>query len=192
MEPKEPWAAYRPNALLAQLASSALIAAVTVVYTVHGSMSANALELPFEEHLDTVLVLPEGWAFFTKDPKEPRFLVFARAPDGSWSRAFGETPKLAATFGFSRRERALGVEAGLIASAVTQSDWKPCPSTPAACLALGSGNPIVALNTTPHPTLCGPIGLVQQDRVPWAWAKSVNEDAMPSRVVRVNVQCRKT
>jgi antimicrobial peptide system SdpA family protein len=155
-------------------------------------MPRNAVNLPFEHDVNTLLVLPEGWAFFTKNPREARFLVFGQTSDGSWTRSFGESPELSATFGFSRRVRSLNVEAGLILSRVTDGQWRKCSGAPGTCLALWSDKVLAAVNATPEPSLCGPIGVVKQDRVPWAWAKSVNPDAMPSQIVRIDVRCTRT
>jgi antimicrobial peptide system SdpA family protein len=178
-----------PNAVLAHAAACALIAGVAILYSVHSAMPHNAVELPFEKDVQMGLILPEGWAFFTKSPKDPRFLVFGPTSDGSWARRYGETTDLATTFAFSRKTRSLGVEAGLIASSVTETDWRKCSSAPSTCMSLWSGSPVAAINETPRPTLCGPLALVKQDRLPWAWANTVTQDTMSSRIVRIDVRC---
>jgi antimicrobial peptide system SdpA family protein len=184
-----PWTDYRPTALFVQVAVSACVAAVVVAYAVHGSMTMTALELPLERHLDTVLFLPEGWAFFTRDPKEPEFLMFHPRSDGSWTRAARPNDSLSTVFGFSRFLRSLNVERGLLVAPFREGDWRPCTSRPELCLADWQGTIFTVKNRTPGATVCGPVAFVKQDRVPWAWSRSVDADRMPSRVLRMEARC---
>ena len=44
------------------------------LYVVHAQVPRNVLELPLERVLGPAIPFfaPEGWAFFTRDPREPR------------------------------------------------------------------------------------------------------------------------
>jgi hypothetical protein len=43
------------------------LSAIVIVHAIHGSTPKNALKLPFENEVDTVVFLPEAWAFFTRN-----------------------------------------------------------------------------------------------------------------------------
>ena len=152
-------------------------------------MTYNAVALPLEQAINTTLFVPEGWAFFTRNPREPRFLVFGRALDGTWVRTVSPTDDPLATFAFSRKARSLNVEAGLFSSHVKETYWQSCALLPSSCLSSWSGGLLSIVNPTPRPALCGALALVQQDRVPWAWANRVDPNSMPSRIVRIDVKC---
>lgn len=184
--------ARREGVAFAQLVGSILLAAVLVIYAVHGSMSRNALRLPFENRVDTVVFAPEGWGFFTRDPREPLFLVFGQRDDGTWSQLFGEKTELRTTFAFSRYVRSLYVEAGMISTHVRPTDWQQCSTEPSLCLGGLTGDVKSISSETPSPVICGNVALVQQERLPWAWAKSVSQRTMPSKTVRFNVKCTPT
>jgi antimicrobial peptide system SdpA family protein len=175
--------------LLSQAAGLALAAIVVVVYAIHGSMPHNALRLPAEEKFETAVVLPEVWAFFTRSPREPRFLVYSRHEDGSWAQAIGVQSDAAEAFGLRRTVRALNLEAGAFMMNIKDEDWTPCPSgTPSSCLdKMKATKPMT--NVVPEPTFCGDVAIVQQDRVPWAWATHADPNTMPSKIVRMVVKC---
>ncbi len=61
---------------------------VLILYAVHVELPVNALDLPFESSLKPPLqaLVPQGWGFFTRDPREPRLLPFRREA-GVWQAA---------------------------------------------------------------------------------------------------------
>lgn len=164
---------------------------VLILYAVHIELPVNALDLPFESSIKPNLqaVIPEGWGFFTRDPREARLLPYVR-PAGAWQAA-SEGPNGEAwnEFGFNRAARAQGVEMGLLEFAIPTDAWKDCTEAIPSCLDKSPASMQVS-NPTPHPTLCGDVGLAHRDTLPWAWAASVlDETSMPSKVVRLTVKC---
>lgn len=162
-----------------------------ILYAVHIELPVNALDLPFESSVKLPLqaLVPQGWGFFTRDPREPRLLPF-RHEAAVW-RAASEGPNGEPwnALGLNRAARAQGVELGLLENAVPTSAWKQCTADIPGCLDALS-TPIRVANPTPSPTLCGDVGLAQRDVVPWAWAGSVpDETGMPSKVVRLTITC---
>jgi antimicrobial peptide system SdpA family protein len=175
------------------LAAATLLAGCTllIAYVVHQQMPTSAFTLPGEERLRTatVTLLPEGWAFFTRTPREPDLLPFTRTADGTWARALLAPHAEARNgFGLDRASRAQGVEMGLLRGAVREQDFHDCNESVEACLArLRAGAEV--RNQSPAPTLCGPVGLALRAPVPWAWTRDGSTTAMPSRVVRLEVRC---
>lgn len=168
-----------------------LISFWTVIlgYSIHAALPINAIELPFGESVYARLWLPQGWKFFTRDPREDDIKAFIRKREGEWTNAMnGPNGSPSNFFGVSRVSRAQGIELGLLTTAVRKSAWQPCKEEPESCLEAAS--PLASMkNITPKPTLCGEVGLVLQPPVPWAWSKSADEITMPSKVIRIVVQC---
>jgi antimicrobial peptide system SdpA family protein len=186
--------AIAPNALRplgGMLVAVAMAWSVLTLYAVHIELPVNALDLPFESSIKTTLqaVVPEGWGFFTRDPREARLLPFLRT-EGSWLGASeGPNGEPWNAFGFNRAARAQGVEMGLLETMVPNNAWKECSDEIPNCLDTAASSVQVS-NPTPSPTLCGDVGLAQREVVPWAWAASTpDESQMPSKVVRLNVKC---
>ena len=182
---------FAPRMLGGAVIALAIAWSLLVLYAVHIELPANALDLPFEGSIKPPLqaVVPEGWGFFTRDPREVRLLPYVREA-GAW-RAAREGPngEPRNAFGFNRAARAQGVEMGLLETSIPTKAWKACATEIAACLDRISA-PVQVGNPTPAPTLCGDVGLVHRDPLPWAWAGSEpDETSMPSKVVRLTVKC---
>ncbi|WAS84895.1 MULTISPECIES: SdpA family antimicrobial peptide system protein [unclassified Corallococcus] len=160
-------------------------------YALHAALPYNPLQLPFEDRFDIRLVLPEGWAFFTRDPRDERILSYLRTPGGQWVRA-NQTPNFQPrnAFGIDRAARAQGVEMGLLLEATRQLGRHACEEDPLKCLERAPSERTLR-NESPNPTFCGQLGIVFQPAVPWAWSRSHRGKAvvMPSKVLRLDVEC---
>lgn len=162
--------------------------AVLALYVVHAALPYNPLRLPYAHALRTQVWAPEGWAFFTRNPREPRPFLY-RLDGATWASAsLGPHARASNAFGMNRRARAQGVELGLLLEGVPSRSWKRCEEAPLGCLDAAPAAARVA-NRSPRPSLCGTIGVVRQAPVPWAWARAPKPVVMPSNVIRLEVSC---
>jgi antimicrobial peptide system SdpA family protein len=130
---------------------------------------------------------PQGWGFFTRSPRLPATVPYGRTPDGGWRSLHGgprANPKY--LMGLDRRPRAAIMELDLLRAQVPQHSWARCEREPAACLAALPTGPAVH-NSFPRHTVCGDVGLVDQEVLPWAWRELPT--TMPAMVVRVTSIC---
>jgi antimicrobial peptide system SdpA family protein len=185
--PTEPSAA--PERLGAVAAALIALGALVGGYVVHAQLPANAVQLPYEMKLGQPirLVLPQGWAFFTRSPREPDVVPYLRV-DGRWRAALA-TPNAEPRnlFGLSRTARAQGVELGMLIGELGRDQWLDCTVDPTVCLERATS--VAARNTSLIPTLCGQVGLVSQQPLPWAWSQARDETIMPGRVARMDISC---
>jgi antimicrobial peptide system SdpA family protein len=159
------------------------------LYSVHAALPPNAIQLPFADRIEARKWAPQGWAFFTRDPREPDVIAYLPSISGSWRRdASGPQAQVAYAFGWSRRLRAKGVEMGRLLTVLRPSDWRECHAEPPLCF---GSLPVQSRlrNSSPIPSLCGDVAFVQQEPVPWAWFTSGVQVTMPSKVIRVKVSC---
>ena len=164
-------------------------ASIPCAYSAHAALAFNPIKLPLEKQARAPYWLPQGWKFFTRDPKEEREAFYRRTPEGAWvSAAGGANAEPSHGFGLSRAARAQGVEFGLLVQPISQNAFQACEESPLACLERAE-EALSIKNESPLPTLCGSIGIVMQKPIPWAWAGSADTIIMPSRVVRVRVSC---
>ncbi len=158
-------------------------------YAIHAALPFNTITLPFERWAHIRFFTPEGWGFFTRDPREERLLLFAKH-DGRWSSAsVGPNGNASNLFGLNRAPRSQGLEASILISKTGPKDIVDCHDKPETCL-LHDSTVISLDNLYPHPTLCGSIGMVMQKPIPWAWSRAKQLIIMPSRVLRINVRCK--
>ena len=157
-------------------------------YTVHPILPANALELPFEERSAFLHLLPQGWSFFTLNPRLPRLTSFTRTSDGGWTRSVQHAWYKISALGFSRKTRLRDIEGNFIIRALVDAPWRDCAGSIEHCLSETESVGAVD-NVLLKPHLCGDIGFVNQPPVPWAWSQSSRQVAMPFKVLRVRVVC---
>jgi len=161
---------------------------VATAYSVHPLLPANPIHLPLEENNFLIRLLPQGWAFFTRDPKSLDSHAFVRSPDAFWTPVPGPPRWWPYTPTFSRRWKIPAVEIGLILDGLYDPQWQPCQDRPTDCL---DSAPVVTPveNIRSRPVLCGEVGIVRQPPVPWAWSQTSDETIMPSDVLRLQVSC---
>lgn len=165
---------------------------VLFAYSVHAALPSNPIKLPAEMSVQPNVWMPQGWKFFTRDPREEEISVFVRDAEGRWvSGLRGANASPRNFFGLSRATRAQGIELGLLTTAAgtIKDAWQPCRDRLEACVERSQLVGEVT-NITPDPTLCGEVGLTLQEPVPWNWSRSKRKVTMPSKAMRVNVICK--
>lgn len=167
---------------------------LVIIYVVLTQLPAAAVTLPAQEAFRGAIRAgaTQGWAFFTKSPREASLTAFSHNGANLWASAMlGPHSEPRNAFGLNRASRAQGVEMGLLVGALHQENWLDCQDTPfAQCFEQVPPSAIARVdNPMPAPSLCGQIALKRQEPTPWAWATSEPE-AMPVAVARLEVSCR--
>ncbi len=165
---------------------------VATLYAVHGGMPHNPVHLPLENPVSISTVMPEGWAFFTRSPREEYAVALTRIGDRWAPASFGTHNSATNLFGIVRKSRAQAVEVGALVAKVPSAKWVECQPDESDEDCLGH-TPINAatVNAAAVPSLCGSVGVVKRLPVPWAWARANARRAilMPAKALRVEVQC---
>ncbi|MDF2664290.1 MAG: hypothetical protein K0R81_140 [Microbacterium sp.] len=131
----------------------------------------------------------QGWNFFTKDLQGNQFGVYATASDSS-PVSLLSTPqtRIENAWGLTRNQRAQGPELANLANAVTE--WQECATLRVSCGAELGGERVELVNTSPLPTLCGPVLLTQERQSPWSYrAFPSAHEQIVDKVALVDVVC---
>jgi antimicrobial peptide system SdpA family protein len=164
------------------------IALVFAAYVLHAALPATPFKLPLMDKRVIQTVLPEGWAFFTISPRSPDIVVYGPASDHTWRRlTLNAHSGSGALLGLNRRNRSQGTEVALVANQVPEQAWSECDRAPLDCLSGLAPQKRTVANFATQQTLCGEVGLIMQEVLPWAWRDLPT--TMPSKVVRVVVTC---
>ncbi|HEY8174735.1 MAG TPA: SdpA family antimicrobial peptide system protein [Gemmatimonadaceae bacterium] len=158
------------------------------IYSAFTALPDSPIRLPFAKQVDMNTWMPQGWGFFTRDPREDRTLVLVQT-NGTWKSAYlAPHARFSNVLGLDRASRGQGVELGEFMHWMKLKTWARCKDTPVECL---DRVPVFARleNKYPRPTLCGTIGLVVQKPVPWAWSRMPTPVIMPSVVAKLEVVC---
>lgn len=133
--------------------------------------------------------VPQSWPFFTKDPKEPSFVVF-RAENGEEVSAFPQL-RLENLGGLSRNQRAQGPEVAMLHTRIPK--FVDCAGADRVeCLQKANRAGIIELsNTATFQTICGDVVIGTQTIVPFAYRNLVDtEDTQLMSAARVFVKCK--
>jgi antimicrobial peptide system SdpA family protein len=159
-----------------------------IVYAVHPALPYSAVRLPSGPAQRAAALVPQGWAFFTRDPREEKQTVYVRGPGGWRPVLLAPHGSARNAFGFRRTSRAQGVEMALLAVPQPDSAYVDCSGPVAACLATLPRGAAVR-SVSPAPTMCGTVAVVNQEPLPWAWLPSRGRVTMPSRILPLEVAC---
>ena len=88
------------------------------------SSSFNTTEARFMDKYNYAVLLPEGWGFFTRNPKDKKYLVYKINSDNQVTPTTIKNSSPESLFGFSRRSRRLLLETSKLISVIkSDSAW---------------------------------------------------------------------
>ncbi|MEJ3745595.1 SdpA family antimicrobial peptide system protein [Actinomycetes bacterium KLBMP 9797] len=164
-----------------RIAVTVLVAGLLVGYVIRAVVPVAAMPAPPGRSVARALI-PEGWAFFTREPRQPSPVVHTQDRDGRWRPAPGRSRGPA---GLDKRDRSRNAEIAMLMDRLDGAAWTTCDREPGACLATARETEVA--NTATVRTLCGDVGIVLQEVLPWAWKDLPT--VLPSRVARLTVTC---
>lgn len=151
-----------------------------------------ASESPFWEmsklRNQVVYLMPQGWAFFTRDPQEATDSVYEHG-SAEWRKVAEFRARSRSIGELFQRARIIHVELAHVLTQVRSNEWTQCVDGVASCTARGSHSHVVVENRSSFRNLCGSYLVERQPPVPWAWSSSRLELYMPSRIVQLDVRC---
>jgi len=154
-------------------------------------VSDNAVELGFRRRAIVSAFSPQGWAFFTRDPRETWEKVFM-VSQGQLEPENSADYRGAPWRGVRRSVRTRGMVLARISAAVPKDAWLDCKQSATACWQGFKGEATaVKLKLRDNTGLCGRLVLQQQQTLPWAWRRAYRKTQLPSRIAVINVDCVK-
>jgi antimicrobial peptide system SdpA family protein len=169
---------------------TSLVCLTVILIAAYPAVNFNPTKFPASEQQTSTIqmLLPEGFAFFTRNPRERDLYVYERT-DSTWASAvLGPKSRPANLFGMSRRSRTQSVETALLLRKAGSEVWTDCEEEPTTCFSELSVQDTVA-NPQPTPTVCGVAGFARKEPVPWAWSDNEDTLTMPSAVTKLDVSC---
>ena len=168
-----------------RLRQVARILAGVIVFLICITSLDSPLRRSATRRLQMLGIAPQSWGFFA-EPREQRTEVF-RLRNGAWERADSPLGSATNLFGLRRSIVNHGAEFRSLESQVgarwrtAELTEKQLPDTPP--------EPLVLNNLAHEPLLCGDVLLVSRPPLPWAWAHAGARTAVPTRYVRLRIQC---
>ncbi len=161
------------------------VATAAAALALYAALPSNAIQIPQGVTQVSMQLAPEGWAFFTASPRTVYPQAYELSRTGAWLPKGGSLVVPSDLFGLDRSQRAQGTEIALLIQNVPARDWRACGGVPAHCLSADLA--VHLTNTSTLDDLCGEVGFVRQQVLPWAWRGTGT--VMPSLVLRAEVSC---
>ena len=174
--------------------TTAIVVLLVALYGIHAQLPDTALKLPGESAASeeaATRVLPQGWAFFTKSPRDPSVEMYRRT-GGTDVVKLSATPHAsgANSFGLDRFSRGQGPEYAALLERFPEKSWHRCAGQDArTCVREHHRRAHRVVNRTPSPTFCGDVYAVSAKPYPWAWRGLVKGTHKADRAIHLSVTC---
>jgi sporulation delaying protein A len=146
-----------------------------------------SLDLSPAAQLSIHQVAPQGWGFFTRDPRDKMFDLY-RYEKGAWASSFlGPQSEPHNLWGISRLPRGQAIDLGTVSQNLPKTVIAKCEGAWRDCLS-SLPTPSVVHNTAPRPLLCGRYLVIYRHPVPWSWSR-FRHVTMPSEIINLDVRC---
>lgn len=150
------------------------------------ALPRNPISLPYVPKLLIKTFVPQGWSFFTRNPRENLIYIYKRTGD-TWAQSSDVINGSAKNyFGASRKARAMGSEYALLFS-LAGVKWDSCATGKLSCVE--ESKKLIVRNKLTAPQLCGEFLFVSRSPVPWAWSAHAAEIELPFQYVLVDFVC---
>lgn len=159
-----------------------------ILFVLKSSVPEHPLRSSRAVQRNLIAITPQGWSFFTRDPREAVDRVYRRI-DGDWIHATVANSSARNFFGLKRDARALNVELASLLTEIPRKKWRGCRSSLTNCLEAKPVEAVSVENESLMQSLCGDILVERRPPVPWAWSKRTQRIRMPSRLIQLNVEC---
>lgn len=150
-------------------------------------MPDNPLRVTKRVGDNLMLIAPQGWIFFTRDPREAVDRVYRRTNPCCEILTLPNN-HISYLFGLKRDGRAFAVEMGPLLKRIPGKAWRECRGELASCVAGLQKPSRTAPNSSASRFACGEIIVQRQRPIPWAWSSNRNLRA-PYSIANLNVSC---
>lgn len=152
------------------------------------TVKGNPLEITNEVNTKVFNIVPQGWAFFTRDPREAQITIYKIKNDSILKPYPQRHSSFNNFFGLKRTSSKILTELQLIKLKTSDSLYSDMKwNYQAHKYAKHTTKSFQYENEVFDPILLGDFIVVYQKPVPWAWSKSMKEIEMPSKVIRYKI-----
>ncbi|WP_103867216.1 SdpA family antimicrobial peptide system protein [Aquimarina sp. I32.4] len=151
---------------------------LTLIIVFKTSFNSPLVSSSFNK-INTVNVLPQGWAFFTKSPRDVRVELI----DGKTNKNISlKNFSLTNFFGLKRTSTRITTELGMLIKETPDSLWV---KTNGISNDFEKGNYIIRKSHFKKPYLSEKIILINKERVPWAWSNFNERKIIPITYLKI-------
>ena len=159
---------------------------IIMAYITLAAVPLNPISMNFENKMNILSVVPEGWGFFTRNPREPAlYMYYRKSPNSGYTLLNSPLSSPENGFGISRRMRKINIELFAILSTVKDSSWQRGNEN---AIDLSCDSTLSVKGIFDNSTLRGTFLLIKQERLPWAWARQRQQIIMPYKKIILDIK----
>jgi antimicrobial peptide system SdpA family protein len=167
-----------------------LFCVVVLLFTIFiSSIQFNPIQNKYNHKRIVFSLTPQGWAFFTRNPREAQTLIYEIKKD-KLVLLNHKHSSIYNWIGLNRKSSVIMSEMQIIRSKLADSifinsEWNYQINKTGN---FPKKNTLVK-NEIFNPILCGEYVLVFQKPIAWAYSKSLKNISMPAKVARIKINC---
>lgn len=170
---------------------SLLLIGCLLVFLLAASVPESTIKVSKASRMQLTRIVPEGWAFFTRDPKGAELLMYEAGGDKQLRRFVQRPGTPRYLFGINRKARIISQEFGKFQEYVPVADslWREIEGPIEKYSYLLDSLPTTKIpNSSHYPFINGIFILQKVEPVPWAWAGSKNIQVFTkSKICKIHV-----
>ncbi|MGJ8745456.1 SdpA family antimicrobial peptide system protein [Polaribacter sp.] len=135
-------------------------------------------------------IMPQNWPFFTRDFNEAELLLYKKNNHQKYQIVNLNYNHYSNSFGLKKKSKKIIQELTFLKRELHDSLFISTEGNHR--IGLLGAIPDKIINIKNHmlaPILCGEYVLFLEEPIPWAWIESKNILKMPSKAIRLNIQC---
>jgi antimicrobial peptide system SdpA family protein len=136
-------------------------------------------------------LFPQEWAFFNGEFRRAQVVLYKKNSANQFDRIDLHINAYSNAFGIKKQPQRILAELRYIKREVNDSLYVDTKwNYQLGILGTIPDFKVDVNNYFKAPLLCGEYLAVYQRMIPWAWLKSIDRIQMPSKVIRLNIQCK--
>lgn len=153
------------------------------------SIDTNPIKLKIDLNNKVFTFVPQGWAFFTRNPREAQIVLYKKTNKNKLEVINQRHSSYLNLFGLNRKAAKMIIEVAFLKEKTNDHLFQNTrwnyqgniySKIPSKCYKIK--------NQLKDSYLKGEYVIVYQKPVPWAWSKSVNKIKMPAKIIRLNIE----
>jgi antimicrobial peptide system SdpA family protein len=162
---------------------------IIIGYLLVSSVNENVFTLNHISRVYQRSIMPQGWAFFTKNCREPYFRIYKQL-DTKFEIVDLKQNRNNPITSFDRIDRYKLFEISKVIEIINVKNWHECENSIDLCLSGATKfSEVIVENKEIKPIFCGSFYIIIGEYKPWAWAELVAEESVNNKVSRINIKC---
>jgi len=163
-----------------------VLSAILIYNVALTSLPYNAIDYSYKTKMHFLTLLPEGWAFFTKNARDENVYVYKKI-DGTFENCDPTGSSYKYAFGFNRKGRAKTAELESMCALFSESDWTKDSVLNFAELKSKAQVHDVEDRVKDY-AYSGEIFVIKREPIPWAWSRLPGRIDLPFKYIILNVR----